>query len=285
MRAKYAIALFKSRINIQPRSKLCLPHLECFATNSLINKENIEKISEILISGGDPVLLDPLFFLRVDAARESADFIKENMEDAVLFTWQDAKEKFWSYSLSLAQNEGLFLEFGVASGRSINYFAELRPECNFHGFDSFEGLPEDWNGWNVKKGAFARKSLPQVRQNVTLHKGWFDQSLPEFLRDNHENVAFLHVDCDLYSSAKCIFEQLADRIVPGTVIVFDELLNYPGWKMHEYKAFQEFVKSCKITCIWKAFFYHKATVIITEKNLPNAHFTHSLKHFFRWRRN
>ena len=39
---------------------------------------------------------------------------------------------------------------------------------------------------------------------------------------------------------------LAPRIVPGTVIVFDEYFNYPGWQEHEHKAFQEFVKEFRV---------------------------------------
>ena len=61
-----------------------------------------------------------------------------------------------------------------------------------------------------------------------------------------EDVAFLHVDCDLYSSTKDIFENLGDRVKSGTVIVFDEYMNYPGWKYHEWKAFHEFISSSKL---------------------------------------
>ena len=53
----------------------------------------------------------------------------------------------------------------------------------------------------------------------------------------------MHVDADLYSSTVTIFKHLRERIVPGTVIIFDEYLNYPEWQRHEYKAFQEYVTS------------------------------------------
>jgi hypothetical protein len=33
----------------------------------------------------------------------------------------------------------------------------------------------------------------------------------------------------------------ADRPIPGTIVVFDEYSNYPGWQDCEYKAFMEFV--------------------------------------------
>ncbi|HVZ21956.1 MAG TPA: hypothetical protein VG871_12870, partial [Vicinamibacterales bacterium] len=39
---------------------------------------------------------------------------------------------------------------------------------------------------------------------------------------------------------KLIFDVLGERIVPGTVIQFDEFFNYTGWKQGEYKAFTEF---------------------------------------------
>jgi predicted O-methyltransferase YrrM len=135
--------------------------------------------------------------------------------------------------------DGLVLEFGVFSGLTINHLAGLTAQT-VHGFDSFEGLPEDWRP-NFQKGIFKREGLPDVRDNVRLHVGWFDRTLPGFVTENPGPVGFLHVDCDLYSSTKTIFHWLTGRIVPGTVIVFDEYFNYVGWRNHEYKAFKEFI--------------------------------------------
>ena len=59
-------------------------------------------------------------------------------------------------------------------------------------------------------------------------------------------VALLHVDCDLYSSTVTILDNLHKQIVPGTVIVFDEYINYPGWQLDEFKAWQEYVKKHNI---------------------------------------
>jgi hypothetical protein len=71
--------------------------------------------------------------------------------------------------------------------------------------------------------------------------GWFDQTLPKFqqTRLGKNPIALLHVDCDLYSSTVTILNNLKDNIVPGTVIVFDEYMNYPGWQLDEFKAWQE----------------------------------------------
>jgi hypothetical protein len=99
---------------------------------------------------------------------------------------------------------------------------------------------------------------------VQLHKGWFDQTLPGFLTRNPGPVSFINVDCDAYESTNYLLNQLADRIVPGTVIMFDEYYNYPNWREHEYKAWQEFVAARKITYRYAGFStmrYHAAVQI------------------------
>jgi hypothetical protein len=171
------------------------------------------------------------------AALESMDFADTHMTDARV-----VRDKFAVLDMALghAPPHGLYLEFGVWSGNTINFIAE-RHAGAVHGFDSFEGLPENWYA-NFRKGEFATMDwMPKVRPNVHLHKGWFEETLPGFVREHTEPVAFLHVDCDLYSSTRTIFQHLADQIIRGTVIVFDEYFNYPGWQNHEHKAFQEFL--------------------------------------------
>jgi hypothetical protein len=89
---------------------------------------------------------------------------------------------------------------------------------------------------------------PSVRPNVILHKGWFDKTLPQFRQDYPQRIAFLHLDADLYSSTKTVFDLIGDRIVPGTIIAFDEFFNYPNWQNDgECRAFREFAASKKIS--------------------------------------
>lgn len=133
----------------------------------------------------------------------------------------------------------LICEFGVYTGSTINHLARLTQKKVF-GFDSFEGLPEAW-GHRVGKGHFAVRELPRVRDNVTLIKGWFNESLPSFLKEHAGTIGFLHIDCDLYSSTKTVFDLLEPRLAAGTVIAFDEYFNYPEWEQGEFKAFSEFI--------------------------------------------
>lgn len=177
------------------------------------------------------------------ASESSARFVIENMRQARNFQCDyDLHE--WAVSQTNAEllSRGMVLEFGVATGRTLNHFAKLIPGKTIHGFDGFSGLPENWN-WNFSAGHFKRTMLPSVRKNCRLVVGWFDQTLNKFLKDKPQPVALLHIDCDLYSSTKYVLNELKDRIVPGTIIVFDEYLNFPGWEQDEHRAWSEFVQA------------------------------------------
>ena len=92
-----------------------------------------------------------------------------------------------------------------------------------------------------------------AQASFTPDTGWFDETLGKWTAENPDRVGFLHVDCDLYSSTMTILEGLKDRLQVGTIITFDEYLNYPGWRVHEYKAWQEFTEAQKISYDYIAF--------------------------------
>lgn len=146
----------------------------------------------------------------------------------------------------------LWLEFGVFSGRTINYISQFTTDT-VYGFDSFEGLPEKWRP-GFDKGVFSKGGkMPDVNKNVTLVKGWFDATLPTFMEENAgKKVSFIHMDADLYSSTKCIFDNVKNHLEKNCVIVFDELLNYPGFDgpNGELRAFYEFVTENKVSYSW-----------------------------------
>lgn len=141
--------------------------------------------------------------------------------------------------------DGLVVECGVYTGTSINKIGSALPDRKVYGFDSFEGLPESWGRPDMQfdKGAFStQQKLPPVPDNVLLYKGWFEDTLPAFAMTlQREQIAMLHVDCDLYSSTKCVFDTLGHALAPGCVIVFDELFNYPTYDKHEILALHEFL--------------------------------------------
>jgi hypothetical protein len=145
----------------------------------------------------------------------------------------------------------LWLEFGVATGNSINYISKFTND-KVYGFDSFEGLPEKWRD-GFDKGSFNMYgNLPQVNHNVELIKGWFSDTLVNFIQSQNKKISFIHMDADLYSSTKYIFDTLKDYIDNNCVIVFDELVNYDGFDGNtgELKAFYEFVTENSVDYRW-----------------------------------
>lgn len=133
--------------------------------------------------------------------------------------------------------DGMILEFGVATGGTIN---EISHHCDkVYGFDSFEGLPEDWRP-SMGAGTF-KCDVPNVPENVELVVGLIQDTIDGFLDKHKDPVSFVHIDVDIYSATKCILDKLKDRIKSGTVIAFDELCLYHGYEQHEFKAFLEFL--------------------------------------------
>lgn len=173
------------------------------------------------------------------AIEDSADFVTEHLGTALVFP---EKRSIWDYSLTQLKQrsaEGLAIEFGVHSGRSINYFAKALPGMQFFGLDSFVGLQEDWAGNNLPAGSFDRKGkLPSVPKNVTLVKGWFDESLPPLLQEEikDQHICFIHLDSDTFEAAETVFDLIGERLRKGDLILFDELIGYPNWRNGEYKA-------------------------------------------------
>lgn len=173
------------------------------------------------------------------AAEDTYDFVDTEMASAAFNANQMAVIE--SKSADIMKLNGTILDLGVYKGSSTRALARIFPKHTIHGFDSFEGLPEDWS--HVLKGAFGdvKGVLPDMPDNVKLYKGWFDDTLPLwFKKYGKKPISLLRVDCDIYSSTKTIFDTVGDQIQSGTWIVFDELIGYRGWRDHEYKAFQEF---------------------------------------------
>jgi hypothetical protein len=170
------------------------------------------------------------------ALRDSAQFVLDHIPLHLGKTHYELRRD----AVLAAPSEGLFMEFGVWEGSWLRQMAAVR-DVPFYGFDSFEGLPESWSLY--KAGMFDLEgALPEMPENVTLVKGWFSDSLPRFLAKHEEPVAFLHIDCDLYTSTKTVLRLLAERFIPGSQVVLDDFMYMPGWQREEHRAFFEFIE-------------------------------------------
>ena len=154
----------------------------------------------------------------------------------------DTKEEVFAHLVGLVAGRPgvLYLEFGVWTGASLRWWSEhlVAADARFVGFDSFEGLPQDWQADKMKGHFDVGGALPKVDDpRVGFVKGWFDQTLPPFLMGfTPQEQLWIHIDADLYGSALCVLTYLNRHIRPGTVVVFDEVEDL----MHEFKALCDF---------------------------------------------
>lgn len=167
-----------------------------------------------------------------------------NLQKPVLqYVFEDLKLKH--------EENTLWMEFGVFSGKSINYISKFTGDF-VYGFDSFCGLPEDWRSGYLKGSFDMKGNLPKTNSNVKLIQGLFEETLETFIQENNKKVSFLHMDADLYSSTKYVLDNLKNFIAENCIIVFDELINYEGYDNQngELRALYEFLQENSVEYEW-----------------------------------
>lgn len=141
------------------------------------------------------------------------------------------------------ENEAVdYLEFGVCGGYSFKWWLSkcIASNSSFYGFDTFEGLPEDWGTYN--KGDMAANIPSTDDKRARFIKGLFQDTLPGFLSEaNLKNGKrkIIHLDADLFSSTLFALTSLAPYLKKGDILLFDEF-NVPN---HEFFAFKMFSDS------------------------------------------
>lgn len=196
-----------------------------------------------------------------DAAAGSARFVAEQMPGAVHLADPHATLE---HALSIAPTEGMACEFGVYTGSTLRIIAKHRAPGPIYGFDSFSGLPDDWRA-GFPAGTFDAAAegspVPEV-DGAEVVAGLFGDTLPGFLAAHPGPVTFLHVDADLYSSARTVLDLVGPRLVAGSVVVFNEYFNYPGWEGHEHRAWQEWVAATGARFRYEAFTIADEQVVV-----------------------
>ncbi|MEV6241645.1 class I SAM-dependent methyltransferase [Lentzea sp. NPDC051838] len=227
-------------------------------------KDQADRLAEITANYEHRQRRDLFFAAERDAAADSARFAIEAMPTAPRFPDPHAT---LNHALSLMDDgEGMVLEFGVYTGTTLKIIANATAGREVYGFDSFTGLPEDWRtGFGA--GAFGVDQLPDV-PGAELIAGWFDEVLPGFAAEHAGPVAFLHVDCDLYSSTKTVLEHVGSRLRVGSIVLFDEYFNYQGWRDHEYKAWAEFTAETGIKFSYEGYSVDHEQVIVKITEVP-----------------
>jgi Methyltransferase domain len=180
--------------------------------------------------------------MRREAVVDSFNYAKENMNGAYSFL-----DRFEGLTLSIKEARKRFpfrklvLEFGVYKGGMINHQAKQFPDLNFVGFDSFEGLQEQWSGMAPEKTFDVGGKLPRVRRNVELVKGWFAESGSRWKAENPaaDIPLLVHVDCDTYAATRDVLEFCSDFVEHGLILHFDDYFGFLDWRNGGFKALRE----------------------------------------------
>jgi O-methyltransferase len=132
------------------------------------------------------------------------------------------------------------LEFGVAKGQSMAVMAKrfVNKESRFIGFDSFEGLPEDWDVIHQKitKGTFSTGgNIPRIAdKRVSFVRGWFQNTVSEFLKGfDGSGTLLIHYDADLYSSTLFLLTTIW-HFVPYYYFIMDDFSHDEVIALHDF---------------------------------------------------
>jgi Methyltransferase domain len=214
------------------------------------------------------LLTDYARMAKIVAAIDAARFLEENFASAQNL---NGRENLLRHACCSVTMDGDVLEFGVMGGQTLAILCDEFMDRTVHGFDSFTGLPEDWTH-DSPVGTYSTEGrLPaHLPSNAKLHIGLFEKTLPKYLAGTDAPVALVHIDSDLYSSAHTALFGLAPRLRAGSMIVFDEFLNYPGWRQHEYRAFMEFVDAFDVDFRYFSFASSYLSVAVRLDSAPKV---------------
>jgi tetratricopeptide (TPR) repeat protein len=151
-----------------------------------------------------------------------------------------------------------FYEYGVWRGQAFRYLIESFKKG--YGFDTFEGLPEDWH--SEKAGSYPSDgNIPQILGGEFI-VGKFEESLPGFFSEPRPMASVINFDADLYSSTICALNYSKPVIDQQTILIFDEFLINENWEQDEYKALNEFCShnSCTYEVVAVSFFTKQVAV-------------------------
>lgn len=189
--------------------------------------------------------------LTIWASKNSRKFIKSDFYvpfrdyNKRPFLYKDVLDHF-----DLSSKPVHYFEFGVASGASFKWWLEnsRHADSHFYGFDTFEGLPEDWGGF-YQKGAMSH-GIPQVNdERAKFFKGLFQDTLVPFIQDHQALMRLpvrkvIHLDADLFTSTLFTLSQFYPYLQKGDVLIFDEF----SVANHEFKALDLFEEAFYVKC-------------------------------------
>jgi hypothetical protein len=142
----------------------------------------------------------------------------------------------FEHMIAQSRKDRPFYEFGVWRGEAFRYL--IKTFKKGYGFDTFEGLPEDWH--NQKAGTYSSDgNVPKIKGGEFI-VGKFEDTLPDFFSEKRPKASIVNFDADLYSSTICALNHAKPVIDQHTILIFDEFIMNQNWEEDEYRALEEF---------------------------------------------
>ncbi|HAB38304.1 MAG TPA: hypothetical protein DCE52_09985 [Rhodobacteraceae bacterium] len=166
--------------------------------------------------------------------------------------------KLFDYVATLTRRERPFYEFGVFRGDAFRYLIKIYGKG--YGFDTFDGLPEDWH--SEQAGSYSSEGQVPNIPGGDFIVGAFEETLPLYFSEKRPMASLINFDADLYSSTICALNNCQMIIDEDTVLVFDEFIVNENWELDEFKALNEFcvMNKCSYVVLAVSFFTKQVAV-------------------------
>ena len=163
-----------------------------------------------------------------------------------------------------------FYEFGVWRGVTFRYLIQTFKKG--YGFDTFTGLPEDWDiGRGIEQaGSYSADGNVPTIEGGEFIVGTFEDTLPDFYSEPRPMASVINFDADLYSSTICALTYSKQVIDQHTILIFDEFIMHESWEQDEFKALNEFcfTNHCSYEVIAISFITKQVAVRLIGVNFP-----------------
>jgi hypothetical protein len=198
------------------------------------------------------------------AFHDSAEFIASAMPEALALR---SREALWDVAIGNAERHGLWLEFGVFKGYSINYLAR-RTDGRVFGFDSFHGLQEDGKGVGHTRGTFDLVGrLPREIQRIVGAR-LVQRHLTKLFGRKPRSFVSVALDCDTYEATAGVLGLIIERLTPKTVIIMDDYHGFWGYRNGQFRAWTEFVAAHGFVYRYAAFNRHTVLILNIRSVAP-----------------
>ena len=175
----------------------------------------------------------------------SAELIMDNQQARLFSERDEFLVEMCGESLNIHEKDSLVVEFGVFEGESLKIISSMFEPygSTCYGFDTFQGLTEEWRigERTMPKGSYSTEGhIPSgMPSNCRYIIGDASKTIHSFLGNHEQPISFAHFDMDIYTPTANVLRAISNRLVPGSIICFDQHHGYAGWKKGEFKALSE----------------------------------------------